>query len=182
MKIILPKTYCYPIEKIDSPLFYFAGPVLGGNDWQHQGVREMLEYTDEFYAAIPCRYGNNHPLFAHRLEEQEGSFPHQTNWERYYLRGAGEKARSGCIVFWLPRESAINPRSDGNPYARDTYGEIGRWAMKPRVVVGAEAGFPGLDQIKHNLDADLSDIGKKIAFPIYDTLEKTIEAALRKVV
>ncbi len=91
---------------------------------------------------------------------------------------------NGCIIFWLPEESRTNPRDDGSPYARDTYGELGEWRARcstkqnwlvsaPRVVIGAEPGFPGLKQIKTNFEAMIP------GFPFYDSLEETINAAIK---
>jgi hypothetical protein len=88
--------------------------------------------------------------------------------------------KGGCLVFWLPAESQTNPRpEDAGPYAQDTYGELGMWrtlASQNRnygFVVGAEKGFPGLDIIKANLDADFDR-----RFTVYDSLEATLAAAV----
>jgi hypothetical protein len=132
-------------------------------------------------------------------------FPNQTMWERYYLDMA---SLWGSIIFWLPCEDQENPRQkDDGPYAQDTYGELGRWSIrsshninpytrgqhshlvkssesscmitdeqfrqKIRLVVGAEKNFPGLKVIQKNFDAD-----HKGKYPIYDSLEKTIDQAI----
>ena len=179
MKIILPKTFYYP-SLIDLPIFFTAGPSLGGDDWQYQGALGLQKRLSDCYVAIPCPYKNDHPLYQYRVEGDEKYFARQTFWERLYLKLAGlpEKKKEGCVIFWLPCESKVRPRKDGNPYARDTYGEVGEWRMRmkfqsARVVVGAEAGFPGLDVIKCNFDETL-----KTDFPIYPTLEATLDAAV----
>jgi hypothetical protein len=109
------------------------------------------------------------------MRGEENRFERQTDWERHYLEQAAEKWPAGCIIFWLAEQK--EPRQDGGPYARDTYGEIGEWrgrmmrAPHLRVVVGAEKEFPGLSQIKRNFELALPDL------KIYDTMEEVVERA-----
>ena len=103
----------------------------------------------------------------------------QLTWERHSLDIAAEK---GCLIFWLPSESKVNPRTGSDPYAMNTRGELGEWRgrlehdPKLRVVVGAEPEFPGLSQIQRNFS-----FATKSDFPIYGTLAETVEAALKKI-
>jgi hypothetical protein len=64
----------------------------------------------------------------------------------------------------------------------DTRGELGRYSafasMGPRnngLVVGAEPSFPGLSQIKANLDGDFNY--RRGGFVIHETLYETLDAA-----
>jgi hypothetical protein len=164
MKILLPKTL-YTIDPSYGPLFFLAGPIRGGGDWQATAVEEIGKCLSKFYAVLPCRYEDTHPLMQMRLSGDEGYFARQLTWERHYLSLA---AVLGCIIFWLPCEGREHPRIGGEPYAMDTRGELGEWrgalmhGPSLRVVVGAERNFPGLSQIERNFNLALER-----EFPIY---------------
>lgn len=162
MVTILPKLNInvdYPDPQ--SLIFFLAGPVLGGGDWQYSMCRLLQERITSFYVAVPCRYPRGHPLRRHEARDGMacvGDFERQLDWERHYLNLAAVR---GSIIFWLGCESATNPRADGNPYGRDTYGELGEWRgrlMHNRalnVVFGADPRFPGLDVIRRNFNQAL---------------------------
>jgi hypothetical protein len=180
MKIILPKAYIDHTQA--NPLFFLAGPVLGGGDWQRKCAIKINTIVDEPCIVIPCRYSEYDPMKLLVPERYTCSYLSQTCWERKYLELAGDRrcgVKNGCILFWLPCESKSQPRIDGNPYGRDTYGELGEWRGRMmdhpdhRIVIGAEDGFPGLKQITRNYSEALN---KK--FPIYKTLDETIDAAI----
>lgn len=209
IKLILPTTKMgVALDlKQGERLYFLAGPIRGADDWQAKAI-ELLHQKDPFcYIACPCRYDINHPLSRfqikptelprstdHKRELPEYALPfeNQTMWERYYLEHA---SCFGSVIFWLPCESKENPRKkEDGPYARDTYGELGRWSIRHassgkggfsnqylsagshlNLVIGAEEGFPGLGVIKKNLDADHGQ-----PFDIYPNLEETIAAAVKK--
>ncbi|MDE2438268.1 MAG: hypothetical protein KGN01_02645 [Patescibacteria group bacterium] len=167
-------------------LIFLAGPVRGGGDWQMQCVNLIMErylpLSSQFRyccVAIPSHYPRDHSLRQYEVESHDlaRTFQHQTLWERYYLSMA---AQMGCILFWLPCESREHPRdSNDGPYARETRGELGEWRAhmaynpKLKMVVGAEAEFPGLKQIQLNFDTQL-----RCSFQIHNTLEATVAAAM----
>jgi len=177
MRIIIPKMLC-GIDFTYGPFFFLAGPVAGGGDWQRKCCEMLKSKIANFYAAIPCRYDNGHPLSAYKAAGIENYFDKQLTWERHYMAKA---ANTGCLLFWLPSESKTEPRTDRNPYAMDTRGEIGEWrarlAQEPalQIAIGAEANFPGLSQIQRNFNLAL---GYK--FPIYKTLEETASVAIQR--
>ena len=180
VKIILPKT----LREIDpnyGPLFFLAGPVRGGGDWQKRCCEEIRELLPKFYAAIPYYHNSEvrFPLMEHAERGLPNAFPRQLNWERYYML---EAAKFGCLIFFLPEESKTEPRpSDAGPYATDTRGEIARWSVELkynhhyRLVVGVEPGFVGLDQIKRNFDLD-----QGYKFPFRTSLEDVAKDAVQK--
>ncbi len=179
MKIVLPNTLC-EIDLKCGPFFFLAGPVRGGDDWQKKCCLEISKHIfQDFSVAIPCRYEDTHPLKSFRQFGTEDGFDRQLTWERYYLDMAAKK---GCIIFWLPCESTVNPRLGPDPYAMDTRGELGEWRGRLmhdpslRIVIGADSSFPGLSQIKRNFNLALGS-----DFPIYSTLEKTVLAAVRRI-
>lgn len=178
MHVILPKTLVEAEHFRGLPFLFLAGPVRGGGDWQAVMCRALAEnLSDDFVAAIPCRYATDHPLVPLRLPGNENIFPRQLNWERHHLSIAGTRSQS-CIIFWLPCESEIEPRNDGNPYAMETRGEIAEWRThktynrKVPLVVGAEPGFPGLSSIQRNFNLALGH-----EFRIYDSLDEVAHHA-----
>lgn len=180
MRVILPKVLGSDLK---GPLFFLMGPIRGGDDWQYECALELdMQMREEFSVAIPCRYGEDHPLYAHRALGEE-QFSRQLPWERYYLNQAANMAPQGCIIVWLPRESKTSPRSRGDgPYAQDTYGELGEWrgrimrGERVRLVIGAHPDFPGLDVIKRNFELALSK-GILISPSIEDLVARAIETA-----
>jgi len=177
MHVILPKTFVQP-ESIIGPLFFFMGPVRGGEDWQHLCYRKILAKINHFTAVIPIPYLDDHPLRSVQLAGDGKYFERQLPWERYYLEAA---AIRGCILTWLPKESATEPRVRG-PYAQDTYGELGEWRGRLmanpdlRIVIGSQEEFPGLDTIRRNYTLAL-----KRDFPFHSSLDEVVDAALRMV-
>ncbi|KKQ34454.1 MAG: hypothetical protein US50_C0048G0001 [Candidatus Nomurabacteria bacterium GW2011_GWB1_37_5] len=147
IKLILPNNNKGVVLdlKQGERLYFLAGPIRGGGDWQAKAIR-VLNKKDPFcYIACPCRYDISHELSKYQLkptelprstdDEREWpeyalDFPSQTMWERYYLEHA---SWFGSIIFWLPCENKENPRKkEDGPYARDTYGELGRWSIRSK--------------------------------------------------
>ena len=178
MKIILPKDLIELDDYQDHPLFFLAGPVRGGGDWQLFMCGMLERLVPDCIIAAPMRWDESHPLYAHRMQtEGMEAFERQLEWEQHYLEMAAEVHPKGCIIFWLGCQK--EERTDSDPYAMDTRGELGEWRgrmiYRPSlsVVVGAEEGFPGLSQIKRNFDAALF-----CDFPIYKTMGETAKAAI----
>jgi len=180
MSVILPNICANP-KDIAGPFFYFAGPVLGGGDWQYECYKKIAERLGEnFCAAIPMRYPADHSLVKLRLPSH-GHYPRQLPWERFYLEEAGIFRPQGCIVLYVPVESTAQPRSDGLPYAMDTRDEIAEWRTrmmydprKIRFVVGIEPGFLGREISVRRFDKALNG-----HFKVYGTLDETVEAAIK---
>jgi hypothetical protein len=178
--VILPKVRL-PEDKIMHPLFFFAGPVVGGDDWQLQAYAEVKKRMDSFYAVIPYVPSYKHEPLDTPLSGTLQDFDRQLPWERHYLELAARPGK-GCIMFWLPCECKTLSRTDGL-YARDTRGELGEWRgrlmanPKLNVVIGAEPDFPGISVIERNFSLALG-----LSFPIHRTLEETVAAAIRKII
>ncbi len=180
MPIILPKNVPELAPFIKAPMFFLAGPILGGGDWHVPMTQLLRSRFGDPVIANPSHYPETHPHRKEALPGSKGSFRYALEWERHFLaQAAGEAWPSGCIIFWLARESATAPRQDGAPYAMDTRGELGEWRgrlignRKVRLVIGAENGFPGLSIIKHNFEAVVP------GFKIASTMEETLELAAR---
>jgi len=177
MQLILPKTF-YDVPE-GKPVYFLMGPSLGGDDWQYQACKDILKHDENPIIAAPCKYGDDHPLAQFRVKESKPNvFRRQTIWERYYIMQA---LKYGCVICWLPSESKSNPRADGNPYARDTLGEIGEMRghliHNPSLhfVLGAEPDFPGLNVMLCNFTEALGP-----AFRHHTTLEATVRAAVAR--
>lgn len=191
IKLILPNTNNNGVLlnlKQGERLYFLAGPIKGGGDWQAKAI-QLLQQKDPFcYIACPHSYDIHHELFKYQMPPTEAlCFENQTMWERYYMERA---SWFGSIIFWLPCEDKQNPRKNG-PYARDTYGEIARCSVKSskpeifsfnkgynrrfNVIIGAEKDFLGLNGIKKNSNADHAGV-----FDFYSNLEDTITAAVKK--
>ncbi len=183
IKLILPKNAVF--VELSDKIFFLAGPILGGGDWQSDAIHLLAKQAPGSYVACPCRHKPEHPLYRFSILGETNKrwtsrglelFLSQTLWERYYLGLAGKQ---GAIVFWLSEEDLINPRPrETGPYARDTYGELGEWRARifydnARVVIGAEDGFPGLSVVVKNYRAMVGD-----TFVFHKTLQDTIDAAV----
>lgn len=163
MHLILPKNRPVLEKYRNLPMFFLAGPIQGGGDWHYDMAAFLRNSVGECVIVNPSRYAPEHPHFRHRIEGP-AEFERQTDWERHYLQlAASEWPGGGSIIFWLPCESREQPRTDGLPYAMDTRGELGEWRgrlmhnPRLRVVIGAEAGFPGLSQIERNFKLALGN-------------------------
>jgi hypothetical protein len=182
LRLILPKTFVEPSVIAGAPFFFLGGPIRGGGDWQHKMTLLLSDKTGgDCIIASPCRYTEEHPLWKYRMNGEEGKFPRQLDWERFYLNEAGIYRKRGCIIFWLGCESREHPHPGPEPYAMDTRGELGEWRgrMMHEVVafvVGAEDGFSGLSQIQRNFTQALN-----YEFRIENSLEKTAQAAIERI-
>lgn len=186
LNLILPKTRPSLVGPYiaNLPLYFLAGPILGGDDWHQEMTASLLRHLTyrvlprECIVVNPSRYTPDHPHYQYRMDGPE-KFANQTTWERYYLREAALNWPSGCIIFWLACESKTKPRNDGLPYAMDTRGELGEWRAhlmhnpRTRLIVGAEPGFPGLRTIQRNFE---DAIGSH--FKIYDSMDEVAKRAI----
>ncbi len=179
MHVLLPKTFVDLEQYASLPLFFLAGPIKGGGDWQQVMCAKLQENVNEdFLVAIPCRYQAGHPLFDLRLNGEVGRFPRQLNWERFYLQAAAKTHPRGCLIFWLQVESDREPRIDGLPYAMDTRGELGEWRGRMmhdssvRLAIGADPTFPGLSQIERNFSQAIPN------FTVATTMDQVVRSAV----
>jgi hypothetical protein len=197
INLILPKVGVEIDFNLEGNRLYFlGGPIQGGGHWQTMAIKMLAELDPGCYVACPHGYNTDHWLFKSYVQlvcensKNILEFPNQTLWERYFLPRA---SYYGSIIMWLPCEDETDPRIDGNPYAQDTYGELGSWRVKaanPHVfsfekgkmrrhfhrvnlVIGAEPNFPGLKTIQKNFD---DEFGRQ--YLIYSSLKETIENAV----
>lgn len=179
MPIYLPKQIVPIVPKKHSPLFFLAGPIRGGGDWQSYMAEHLLYRRAEAHVACPSRWDDTHRLSHHFHQPFSQADNRQLVWERHYLKQAGlEPDVPGCIIFWLGLESVTDPHPGPEPYAMDTRREIGKFTayaemMDVRMVVGGDRGFYGLDVILFELS---EAYGKP--FPFYETMEDVAMNAL----
>lgn len=179
IRIVVPKRYV-PVMPGDI-IFYLAGPVRGGGDWQRFFIEGFLKGTERSWTHIfrtkmfprikfivPCRWGTDHPLSEYFVTQYESPstgdqvLDSQTAMERLYLRSVIIQRNASKILFGLFPEDSNNPRpKDSGPYACDTYGELGRWTTIARyegnslcIQIACHPGFPGSRTIMRNLLLD----------------------------
>lgn len=178
---ILPKEVC-SLADIHGPLFFLAGPLSGGEDWQSRMCEALLHIIPTgFTVAIP--YGMDDmprsvqpPFSTYTVLKPVTRTERQLAWERHYLdlaAGASQARVSvpprGCIV---PAESAMFPKPTWHgPYAQDTRGELGEWRGRLMHVVG-DRHFPGFSKLERNFKHALGD-----DFKVHRTMEETAAAA-----
>lgn len=184
MSVLFPKDRLHPSHH-DAAIIFLIGPDSGGGGWQDRMYERIVYHAgqhglDRFVVVIPRRYRKDDQMWQFQAADSAPGFSYQLDWERNYIRLAALEARRGCVAAWLPEESSSDPRTDGQPYARDTRGELGEirgWLgsrSDVRFALGAESGFPGLDVIRRNFNAVVGG-----AFPIYDTIDDLARCAVR---
>lgn len=179
MLIVPPKRRLDLARYQHRTLYFLAGPVRGGGDWQYTMVNFISRYDPDAIVVVPTRWDNTHPLRTQFAGEDDGYFERQLDFERSHMELAAWDHPQGCLAFWLGKQREPRAPEDG-PYGQDTYGEFARWAVhskyrpETRMVVGAEPGYPGLDVMVRNLRKDVG-----YEFPIHDSMESTAWAAAR---
>ncbi len=193
MSVIYPVKIPDLRKDIREPLIFFGGPDKGGGDWRKRAYELFAEkFGDEFCAAMPCQYEESHPFAKLRMPrppaergetEQQPPLRRYTrlDWIEYVADMAAIHLPQGCAVYWLPVESATEPRSDGNPYAMNSRTEVGLLLgrmmydrNKIRYVLGIEPEFPGRKAIIANYKKRLRH------FEVYDSLEDTVKSAFKR--
>ena len=128
------------------PAIFLAGPATGTYDWQNVAISEFKQ--------LAKRYNSTDFVIANpRTYQQNDNFDisAQTEWEYYYLR---EASFSGCIMFWLAKETKKIPNRG---YARTTRFELGEFLAKAEadddinLRIGIESGFEGEEYIKEKI-------------------------------
>lgn len=179
MPIYVPKQIVPLTPTLDSPLFFLAGPIRGGGDWQSHMADHILYHERSALIACPSRWGSEHRLAKHFHQPFSQAENRQLVWERHYLKQAGlEPGVPGCVIFWLGLESAGRPHPGPEPYAMDTRREIGKFTafaemMNVRIVVGGDCRFYGLDVILFEFS---EAVGKP--FPFYETMAEVADHAI----
>ncbi len=157
MTIYLPKQIVPLLPTTETPLFFLAGPVRGGGDWQADMAESIMRKKSGSLIACPSRWGNDHRLAPHFNKPFSKAPNRQLVWEHHYLKQAGlESDINGCVIFWLGLENVQNPHPGPEPYAMDTRREIGKFAAyaemtNVRLVIGGDPHFHGLDVILFEL-------------------------------
>jgi hypothetical protein len=179
MPIYVPKQIVPLQPTIKSPLFFLAGPIRGGGDWQSHMAEHIMSRESSALIACPSRWDSKHRLAHHFYQPFSQADNRQLVWERHYLKQAGlEPHTAGCVIFWLGIESVTRPHHGPEPYAMDTRREIGKFTafaemMNIRMVVGGDRSFHGLDVILFELS---EAIGKP--FPFYETMAEVADHAI----
>lgn len=190
MSIYLPKQIVQLNPTFDSPLFFLAGPVRGGGDWQADMSESIFDQEPSALIVCPTRWSEKHRLSHYFHQPFSDAENRQLVYERHYIKQAGlEKNVNGCVILWFGLESEEHPHDGPEPYAMDTRRETGKltafaevllWfpelreKMDVRLVVGGDPNFHGLEVILFELSEAFGQ-----SFPFYETMEDVVTNALR---
>jgi hypothetical protein len=177
--IIVPKRIVDVHATSRRPLFFLAGPIRGGGDWQADMAERIILRSRHSTIACPARWSAEHRLAEHFHQPFSAAENRQLVWERYYLTLAGLTPNvAGCVIFWLGLESKTQPHPGPEPYAMDTRREIGKFTGlaergEVRMVVGGHPGFYGLDVILYELRCALG-----ASFRFHEDMDTLVDAAI----
>src|SRR3989344_8374238 len=96
-QVIIPNTY---LSVINTPLIFLAGPIRGAPNWQDKAIELLFAQQPDLTVAFPRR-GIRESIAPYIAKGDDHFFTRQRAWERLYLDLA---AKTGAILFWLPRE------------------------------------------------------------------------------
>lgn len=179
MPIYVPKQIVPLHPTVGSPLFFLAGPIRGGGDWQSHMADHIINQEPSALIACPSRWDGSHRLAKHFHQPFSKAENRQLVWERHYLKQAGvKKGVPGCVIFWLGLENAQSPHLGPEPYAMDTRREIGKFTayaemVGARIVVGGDPCFHGLSVILFELAEAVGEEN----FPFYNNMTDVVHHA-----
>ncbi len=132
---------------------FLAGPTPRSND--------IISWRPEALKILQEK-GYSGAVFVpeYRNQECRGEYKDQLAWEEKGLNLAD------CIIFWVPRDLLTMP-------AFTTNVEYGEWFKSGKVVLGAPKNAPNMEYLKTR--------GEKFLVPQAETLEDTIDAALKMI-
>jgi len=179
MPIYIPKRIVPLTPTIVSPLFFLAGPIRGGGDWQSDMTEHIIIREPSAHIACPSRWNDEHRLARYFHQPFSQADNRQLVWERRYLNQSGLwPGVPGCVIFWLSKESTTHPHPGPEPYAMDTRRELGKFTAyaemrNVRMVIGGDRGFHGLDVILF----ELREAAGKL-FQFYETMAEVTDHAI----
>ncbi len=142
VKLLLEPKSEIPNKYKNKKIFFLAGPIRGGNNWQIKAAEFLWKKYPGCIVVDPTRwelaeeiaksFKLKKRIFNHRKNsigiKNEKLYPNQASWESNYMKKASIK---GCLIFWLEKESRSEPRpKTSGVYAQDTRVEIGMWIEK----------------------------------------------------
>jgi hypothetical protein len=138
VKLLLEPKCKIPTEHMWRKIFFLAGPIRGGGEWQMRAANTIWNKYPGSIVADPTRWDKLETTsvgqkkvevkFHRQYAIGEKSSTHyfsQAPWEKEHMNRAAE---SGGLFFWFERESIKDPRpKDEGVYAQDTRVETGIW-------------------------------------------------------
>lgn len=169
----------------DLPVFFTAGPIRNAPLWHEAVTRYVVAKDVPVQLVAPIReIAADLQPYVTVDQAAFTTFPRQRALEQHYMYLAGNPKKkrgtkkSGCIMFWLCGE--MLPKADPNKvYAHITMFELGKWVERARlipgtrIVIGTDGNFPEFSTLEFEIKTELG-----ADFPIYRTLEETVDAAL----
>jgi hypothetical protein len=138
-KLLLQPKCVIPDEYKNRKVFFLAGPIRGGGNWQMRAAEKLWEKFPGCIVVDPTRWDaaeknaktdeERTKIQEHRKNaigvKDENLYPAQAPWESDHMKLASE---NGTLFFWLERQSKDDPRLQGEGvYAQDTRVEMGIW-------------------------------------------------------
>lgn len=175
---MLPEIITPPQEpKTLGLVTFLAGPIQGAKHWQNEAIR-LLSVEIKVPAWIIASPRRSDDTW-------QNDYDGQVEWETRWLAMAG---RTGVILFWLAKED--QHRCD-RAYAQTTRFELGEWFGRfdtssdgVNLVIGIEEGYTGARYVRKRIGDWVRRFNRMhdytIDFPIYDTLEATCAATIKK--
>ncbi len=162
------------------PVLFAAGPIRNAPPWHYDAMRLVLAKDAPVFFVAPIR--DIAVDLSEYIEKDNANyevFPQQRALEQHYMyQAANPEDASGCIMFWLCGEQL--PKEDPDKvYAHMTTFELAKWIERAklvpgtRIVIGTDGKFPEFHTIEFEIATELG-----VDFPIYRTLEDTVDAAL----
>lgn len=132
---------------------FLAGPTSRSNDIASWRPEALKILQEKGYSGVVF-------IPEKRSGKTQGEYEYQIIWEEKGLNLAD------CIIFWVPRDLEKMP-------ALTTNVEYGEWFKSGKIVLGAPKNAPNMKYLRTR--------GEKFSVPQAETLEDTIDAALKMV-
>lgn len=139
-------------DNIENKSIFLAGPTLRGEDKLH-----YHNWREDALAYLE-KIGYDGKVYV--PTPMSDSYSEQIDWEAYHL----EKAK--CILFWVPRDLKMLPGFTTNI-------EFGEWLRSGKIVFGAPKDAKKVNYMLYRAE--------KYGVPIANTLEKTLDNAIKMV-
>ncbi len=138
-KLLLEPKCVIPEEYKDRKVFFLAGPIRGGGNWQMRAAETLWKKYPGCIVVDPSRWDaaeknakseeERSKITEHRKNaigvKDESLYLAQAPWESHHMKIASEL---GTLFFWLEKQSKDDPRlQNEGVYAQDTRVEMGIW-------------------------------------------------------
>ncbi len=153
---------------------FFAGPILGANNWQENGVQNAKIIAAEAKQTIHVA----NPRWTTIAPDKRLAKNEQRNWEKEHIRHIALMRKFGAVVFWIAAQdkNADPPNPPGRAYGQGTRAEFSHvTGMKfmdddIQIVLGIDPNHDGhgLHEYRHT--------AREFGLPVHDSLPAAIKS------